>query len=86
MGHPRPSSAPRRPLRWAKTSWLGSCRQAAYATFARAAELDPAVLRSLDAVHLAAAWRLGDDLEGIVTDDDRMADAAAVLGLRVLSP
>lgn len=58
----------------------------AYATFARAAELDPAVLRSLDAVHLAAAWRLGDDLEGIVTDDDRMADAAAVLGLRVLSP
>lgn len=55
-------------------------------TFARAAELDPAVLRSLDAVHLAAALRLGDDLEGIVTCDDRVADAAAVLGLRVLSP
>lgn len=55
-------------------------------TYLRAGELDPAVLRSLDAVHLAAAMRLGDDLDGVVTYDDRMAEAARILGVAVLSP
>jgi predicted nucleic acid-binding protein len=55
-------------------------------TFARAGELDPAVMRSLDAVHLAAALRLGEDLDGVVTYDDRMAEAARALGIPVLSP
>lgn len=56
------------------------------AVFESAAELDPAVLRTLDAIHLAAARRLGDDLAGIVTYDRRMTEAATGLGLEVTSP
>ncbi len=51
-----------------------------------AGELAPAALRSLDALHLAAALALGDDLEAVVTYDDRLGDAASAHGLRVLSP
>ena len=51
-----------------------------------AAVLDPRVLRSLDAVHLAAAERLGGELEGVVTYDQRMAEAASLLGLMVFAP
>lgn len=51
-----------------------------------AGRLDPAVLRSLDAIHLAAALDLGDQLAGIVTYDDRLADAASHLGIRVITP
>ncbi len=47
-----------------------------------AAALDPQVLRSLDAIHLAAAQSLGETLGAIVTYDQRMADAAKVLGWR----
>jgi len=46
----------------------------------------PADLRSLDAVHLATARRLGQDLGAIVTYDERMADAATRLGHRVVAP
>jgi len=51
-----------------------------------AAELDPAIMRSLDAAHLATALQLGSELEGVVTYDERMSEAAAQLGVRVLSP
>jgi predicted nucleic acid-binding protein len=51
-----------------------------------AATLDPGVLRSLDALHLASARALGPDLEGIVTYDERMASAASLLALRVFAP
>jgi uncharacterized protein len=51
-----------------------------------AAGLEPASLRSLDAVHLAAALSVGPDLAGVVTYDARMAEAAAVLDLRVEAP
>lgn len=51
-----------------------------------AALLDPPSLRSLDAVHLAAALTLGDDLESVVTYDDRLADAAEASGIRVIAP
>lgn len=51
-----------------------------------AASLDPRVLRTLDAIHLATATLLGDDLAMIVTYDARMADGARLLGLPVLSP
>jgi predicted nucleic acid-binding protein len=50
-----------------------------------AGELE-APLRSLDAIHLAAALELGDELEAVVTYDSRMARAAEALGLRVLEP
>jgi predicted nucleic acid-binding protein len=51
-----------------------------------AGRLDPAGLRTLDAIHLAAATAAGDDLAGVVTYDDRMGDAASVLGLGPLTP
>ncbi|MGH8906623.1 MAG: type II toxin-antitoxin system VapC family toxin [Egibacteraceae bacterium] len=51
-----------------------------------AGELDPAVPRGLDAIHLAAARTLGDSLEAVVTYDKRMADAALLLGLPVSAP
>ena len=52
----------------------------------RAAELDPPALRTLDAVHLATALRLADELEAIVTYDRRMIEGARALGLPVASP
>ncbi len=52
----------------------------------RAAALDPAILRSLDAVHLAAAQTLGSELEAVVTYDARMSEAAALLGVAVAAP
>ncbi len=52
----------------------------------RAAELEPWTLRSLDAVHLAAALTLGDDLDGIVTYDERLAAAASLHGLVIIAP
>lgn len=56
------------------------------AMFAEAGRLNPMLLRSLDAVHLAAALVLGDDLEGLVTYDDRLAEAAQLNGLVVVAP
>jgi hypothetical protein len=52
----------------------------------RAAELEPPGLRSLDAIHLAAAQSLGSDLAALITYDRRMAAAAEALGLPVISP
>lgn len=51
-----------------------------------AGRLDPAILRTLDAVHLAAALGLGDDLEGLVTYDDRLYEAARLNGVMVVRP
>jgi len=56
------------------------------AMFERAAELEPEGLRSLDALHLAAALELGDDLEGLITDDDHLQAAADHHGLAVMAP
>lgn len=50
-----------------------------------AADLD-APLRSLDAIHIAAAMEFGDELEALVTYDAGMARAAQALGLAVVSP
>jgi predicted nucleic acid-binding protein len=54
--------------------------------FERAAELEPTLLRSLDAVHLAAALDLGDELDGIITYDDRLTEAANLHGVSVIAP
>lgn len=48
--------------------------------------LAPASLRSLDAIHLATARLLADELGAVVTYDERMTAAARELGLRVASP
>ena len=53
---------------------------------ARAAGMGPSGLRTLDAIHLATALELGDELTAFVTYDDRLADAARDLGLPVVSP
>lgn len=52
----------------------------------RAAVLEPATLRSLDALHLATALEIGDALDAVVTYDDRMAAAATSMKLAVLAP
>ena len=51
-----------------------------------AGSIGPGPLRTLDAIHLATAMALGDDLQAIVTYDERMADAARALGLPTASP
>ncbi len=54
--------------------------------FEQAGRLDPTTLRPLDAIHLAAALDLGDDLDSLVTYDDRLAEAAALNGIPVTAP
>ena len=48
--------------------------------------LEPAELRTLDAIHLATAAQLGPELGAVVTYDERMSVAAKRLGHRVASP
>jgi uncharacterized protein len=43
-------------------------------------------LRTLDAIHVQAALSLGDDLDDLITYDDRMAVAAQALGVSVVMP
>jgi predicted nucleic acid-binding protein len=52
----------------------------------RAADLTPAPLRTLDAVHLATALELGSALQGMITYDNRLADACAHHGVPVVAP
>ena len=51
-----------------------------------AAELAPTSLRTLDAIHLASARSLGEDIDAVITYDERMIEAAASLALTVRSP
>lgn len=54
--------------------------------FEEAARIDPPALRALDAIHLAAALDLGDDLETVVTYDDRLSGAATANGVVTSAP
>jgi len=56
------------------------------AIFEAAGRLEPPALRTLDALHLAAALDLVDDLDGMVTYDDRLASAAQLHGIPVIAP
>lgn len=51
-----------------------------------AGRLLPEDIRTLDAIHLATAQQLGDDLARIVTYDTRMKAVADGLGLDVTAP
>lgn len=53
---------------------------------ALAQAVTPPAVRSLDAIHLATALRLGDQLTSFVTYDKRLAAAAAAAGLTVDVP
>jgi uncharacterized protein len=52
----------------------------------RAHRIGRPALRTLDAIHLATALSLGDEVGAIFTYDKRLAEASADAGLRVLSP
>lgn len=54
--------------------------------FDQAGRLSPPSLRSLDALHLAAARLLGPDLAGVVAYDEQLAGAATALGIPVKAP
>lgn len=51
-----------------------------------AGTLEPRILRTLDAIHLATALSLADDLDAIITYDEGMAEGARLLGIAVTSP
>ena len=53
---------------------------------ARAAAISPASLRPLDAIHLATALELGEELTAFLCYDHRLASAARDLGLPVAAP
>ena len=54
--------------------------------YEEAARIDPPTLRTLDSLHLAVALDLADDLESIITYDDRLAEAATANGVRTMAP
>jgi len=56
------------------------------ALFRQAGLLGPSTMRSLDAVHIAAALSLGPDLGMLITYDERMAAVASLFGLPVACP
>ena len=51
----------------------------------RAGELGPPELRSLDALHLAAALSVGPDRGAVFTYDSRLRESAICHGLEVLA-
>jgi predicted nucleic acid-binding protein len=52
----------------------------------RAADLEPGELRTLDAIHLASALQIGQDLGVVIAYDIRLKAAARAYGLAVESP
>ena len=51
-----------------------------------AARLEPRELRTLDAIHLATALSMGEQLGAVVAYDSRLAQAAEHQGMPVLAP
>ena len=51
-----------------------------------AGEIEPAELRSLDAIHLASALALGSAIDVFIAYDRSLTNAAAANGLQTLSP
>ena len=51
-----------------------------------AGSLQPAELRSLDAIHLATARLFGRTLARLISYDDRLTTAATSLGITVVAP
>lgn len=55
-------------------------------TYAAARALGPDELRTLDAIHVATALELGEELEAVVTYDRRMAEGCEAADLATLAP
>lgn len=55
-------------------------------TLAAAIELGPSTLRSLDALHLATALSVREDVGAFVVYDERLSRAAVDAGLPVVAP
>lgn len=51
-----------------------------------ASTVGPPPLRTLDAIHLATALTLREDLQAVITYDARLAQATEAAGLPLLSP
>ena len=43
-------------------------------------------LRALDSIHIATAFSMKSEIEGVITYDKEMVKAALAMGLKVLSP
>ncbi len=56
------------------------------AVLTEASSIDPAMLRSLDAVHLATALSVRDEIGIFITYDQRLEEAAIEHGLAVARP
>ncbi len=54
--------------------------------FDQAGRLPNSNLRSWDALHLAAALQIGEELAGIATYDQRLTEAATSMGVAVARP
>jgi len=67
---------------------LASCFEVSLtpALLNHAGGVEPASLRSFDAIHLASVLVLGDELESFVAYDDRLLAAAQALQLPARSP
>jgi len=57
-----------------------------HSVYDEAGEMPPIELRSLDAIHLAAARLVKSQIAGMLTYDDRLAEAARAIGIRTFSP
>lgn len=55
-------------------------------TLTHAGTVPPPTLRSLDAIHLATALALREELEAFIAYDERLLEAASALGLPVAAP
>jgi predicted nucleic acid-binding protein len=56
------------------------------AVIAEAADVGETTLRSLDAIHLASALSIRDDLSAFIAYDHRLSEAASAAGLQLLAP
>jgi hypothetical protein len=55
-------------------------------TVAAARKIKPVYVGALDAIHMASALALDDELAGVATYDKRMQDALKPHGVRVIAP
>ncbi len=78
----RPDGLPKVDLLLAEIAQIGISD----AVIERASRLPGPHLRTLDAVHLATALLIRDDVETVLTYDARLRDAAASHGLRTAAP